>query len=984
MCKKILFGFLIFLLIVGPGLSCRIQEPKKGLISEESTFQAEPGISMQLIASEPLVIDPVAFTFDTKYDMYVVEHRGYPDPAEGGVPAKKEGRIAKLSDLDRDGIYDHRVEYAQGFTYPNGIMYWKGGVFLTCAPDIYYLKDTTGDGVADIRKVVLTGFYDTKTAQIRMSHPTLGLDGWIYVTGGLNGGEIFSPDYPDREKISYSTGDGRFDPETFAFQVTGGKSQFGLTFDAFGRRFGCSNRHPVQHIVIEPHDLDRNPFLLQNETVQNVSKIQEEAVVYPISGVATTADFIPKLIGRSHQGTFTSASGLLIYADRGLGLKFQGNVFICESAQNLVQCQVLSADGVSFRSKIATDGREFLADKDVWFRPVFLGHGPQPGLYIADMHRKVIDHPSYVPEEIRGDLDFESGRDMGRIYRMVSSDIAPAGASGTEWLNSNVSENARLLMSEWEWERAMAFQILLERKDTSASGVLRQQVLNAGLVECRVRSLWMLYLLGCLDQETHMTALRDRSPLVREQAVKIASAMPGEKPYLLGPLLRLSQDPDTRVRFLTSLALGDFGSDEAMVALAQIAAKDGVDSWSRTAVLSSIGDRLEVFMQVIEGQNKADSMAYLLVMQDLAEMLGHGGSLTYCQALFENIITEDDRAAWMVSTCLGLMKGIDARPEHHKMIKKNAWVILQADLKKSEHLQLRDFRQWVAEIALDENRSEGDRKDAILLSGFISVDASFSILERVMANQQSPVLQIAAIQALTSHGDRRGAEWLLNPGNWPSYTPQVRSVVLSALFSRPDYISMLLEATKKGIVSTSEISSSDRQRLMSHKDPGIQSESRLLFKELESGSRMEIYENYKRQLTGQGNAAVGKQVFERVCSTCHSYAGFGGKVGPDLTGIKNQPADALLLHTLVPNYEVYPAYQAISIEINSGQTYLGWIEAESANAISIRTASGAEESILRANIVEIRNTGRSLMPDGMEQVISPVEMTDLITFLKSG
>src|SRR5690606_1000006 len=101
----------------------------------------------------------------------------------------------------------------------------------------------------------------------------------------------------------------RFNPETFEFQVTGGRSQFGLTFDAYGRRFGCSNRHPIMHAVIEPWYLARNKNLLFNETVQNVSKVEAEAVVYPVSRAVTSADFIPKLIGRSHAGTFTAASG---------------------------------------------------------------------------------------------------------------------------------------------------------------------------------------------------------------------------------------------------------------------------------------------------------------------------------------------------------------------------------------------------------------------------------------------------------------------------------------------------------------------------------------------------------------------------------------------------------------------------------------------------------------------------------------------------
>src|SRR5690606_13917542 len=116
----------------------------------------------------------------------------------------------------------------------------------------------------------------------------------------------------------------------------------------------------VQQAVIEPRYLKRNPALLFSETVQNVSTAEADAAVYPISGAATTADFIPKLIGRSHQGTFTSASGVYVFKDGTLGAAHQGNVFICESAQNLVQRQVMRPEGVSFRSKPAYEGHEFL------------------------------------------------------------------------------------------------------------------------------------------------------------------------------------------------------------------------------------------------------------------------------------------------------------------------------------------------------------------------------------------------------------------------------------------------------------------------------------------------------------------------------------------------------------------------------------------------------------------------------------------------
>jgi putative heme-binding domain-containing protein len=129
---------------------------------------------------------------------------------------------------------------------------------------------------------------------------------------------------------------------------------------------------------------------------------------------------------------------------------------------------------------------------------------------------------------------------------------------------------------------------------------------------------------------------------------------------------------------------------------------------------------------------------------------------------------------------------------------------------------------------------------------------------------------------------------------------------------------------------------------------------------------------------------LGKAAFQKSCSACHTYQKEGGKVGPDLTGVKNQPAEALLLHILVPNYEVLPAYQSVSVTTKDGRSMSGWLVSETENSLTLRTTFGTDEAVLRKNIATLGNSGLSLMPDGLEQNITKDEMAKLIAYLKGG
>lgn len=411
-----------------------------------STFQHEPDIRVELVAAEPLVMSPCAMAFDERGRLFVAENRGYPNATN-----PPQGDIVLLKDTDGDGRMDKRTVFAEGLTFPNGVLPWRGGLIVTCAPDVLYLKDTDGDGKADERTVWLTGFATTGSTQLRVNAPTPGPDGWIYLAAGLSGGEITCPSHPEHAALKM-TADVRFQPDTLEVENVDGRSQYGMSFDDFGRRFICMNRVPVQHVVLSSKMLARNPHLAFSETVQDCSERTvktglrgggDGVRLFPISHNITTAD--------SHAGSFSAACGIHIWRGGALPEPYRGCAFTCDPTGNLVHVDKLETRGATFAAVPLLEGREFLASRDDWHRPVFLATGPDGALYICDMYRKIIEHPDYLPEEVRKRTDFESGKEMGRIWRVVSA--LPTHGAKQESFRDELAEISKAIGDQHELKK---------------------------------------------------------------------------------------------------------------------------------------------------------------------------------------------------------------------------------------------------------------------------------------------------------------------------------------------------------------------------------------------------------------------------------------------------------------------------------------------------------------------------------------------------
>ncbi|MBM3288904.1 MAG: dehydrogenase, partial [Candidatus Hydrogenedentes bacterium] len=439
-------------------------------------FRVPDGVRVELVAAEPDVIDPVALAFDERGRMYVVENRGYPTDDSG------KGIIALLEDPDGDGYFDKRTVFADGFDFPNGVMPWKGGVLVTCAPDLLYLKDTDGDGRADLRESLLTGFAPGGSTQLRVSHPTLGIDNWIYLTNGLSGGEISNPAKPNMPAIKMESLDGRYNPLDGAFETTAGQAQFGQAFDDFGNKYVCINRKHIEQIVLQPRDLARNPHAGLSQTVAQIPDHGEAGRIFALSEARTTAF--------AHAGTFTAACGLVIYRGDAMP-QYRGNAFVCDPTAALVHRDVLEPAGAANVAKRGEENKDFFATPDNWCRPVFLANGPDGALYVCDMYRATIEHPVYLPEEIRGSADFEGGKDRGRIYRVTSAHARHI----VQTLDpNNVANTAAALANANGWVADTAQRLLLERGGDAPVGPLRDLLADANAAGAgRAKALHLLF-----------------------------------------------------------------------------------------------------------------------------------------------------------------------------------------------------------------------------------------------------------------------------------------------------------------------------------------------------------------------------------------------------------------------------------------------------------------------------------------------------------
>lgn len=953
--------------------------PPKPPAEAAATFRVLDDFRMELIAAEPLVASPVAMAYDENGRAYVCEMRDYPytdkanhKPSQENPTDAPIGRVRLLADTDGDGRLDQATIFAEGLSWPTGVACWKGGVFVAATPDIWYLKDTDGDGVADMRRKVFTGFRKLNVQAV-MNNLVWGLDNRIHGAGGSNGGQIQAVGKPDPKAQTLSRHDFSFDPETETLEPLTGGARFGGSFDDWGHRFLCNIRNPAQHIVLPARYLARNPYLAARSPLNDMAESGDQLPVHRLSPPepwrvlraqrwAGERDIVmprSELVGA---GVVTSASGVTSYRGEAYPAAYRGNVFVCESAANLFYRLKLTPDGATFKATRVDGDREMVASTDNWFRPVNFVNAPDGTLHVLDMYRENIEHPWSIPDDIHAAVDLEAGRDMGRIWRLAppAFETPPPPKLGS----ASLAELVATLDHPDSWWRETAQRLLIERQDESAVAELRNLLRDESKSpQAQVHALWTLNGLHQLTSDDVIRGLQSTTAGVRENALKLAEPFLKNSAPLRDRVIALAfADGDTAVLLQAAFTLGEMDDPRAIGVLAAIAKKPDTDPWLGAAILSSTANSADRLLELLLANPNTDTA----LVRELAQIVGARGNPT-----------EMSRVIRFAKSPNGLSRNVLAGLGDG--FKRSGRSLRRAGLDDDAARAVAQALDDAARVATDSQQAEARRIAAIQFLAHDDFDRVQKTLDRLLDGGQPPEIQRAAVATIAGFNQLETGTMLL--AHWNTFTPALRTEVVLALLGSRVRIPALLEAIARGEIPAHQVPFARRALLLRSPDAKVKELAGRLFGEGTAGSRREVIQRYQSALTLKGDAARGRKVFDATCAACHRAGDIGVEVGPNLATIRHWNPEQMLINILDPNREVAPHFTSYLIETKDGRMLDGMIAEENAASLTLRRAGGIQETVLRHDVTQISGAKTSLMPEGLEAAITPEQMVDLLAFL---
>ena len=534
--------------------------PPKTPQDELESIVVEPGMKIELVASEPMVQDPVVITFDEDGRLWVVEMRGFMPDIDGQGERERVGRVSVLEDTNDDGMMDSSIVYIDSLIMPRALALVKGGALIVEQEALWLTQDTNNDLKADTKTLIDPDYAGSKMPEHSGNGLWRGLDNWYYNV---------------KSRFRYKLIEGKWTRDSTEF-----RGQWGLSHDDLGRLYYNYNWSQLHADLVPPNYLGRNKNHTPTTGIDHGLTIDRR--VFPIrANPAVNRGYIPGTLDeKGRLLEFTAACSPLYYRSTTYPKEYYGNVFVCEPSGNLVKRNVVRENGFFLSAFDPHPGTEFVASTDERFRPVHLTTGPNGMLYIADMYRGLVQHGAYVTPYLREQTlsrKLVQPVHYGRIWRVVPENWKP---SPIKKLSSTSSaELIGYLSNENGWYRDMAQRLLIERNDQTINVQLTNVVKNGTSTLGRLHALWTMEGLKITTPELLISLLSDPTEHIRIHALR---------------LLEPSAKKDQKIRASLQLTIKEKWKDALPAEILQLALTAGIlDSGPSHELLTGIIERYD-------------------------------------------------------------------------------------------------------------------------------------------------------------------------------------------------------------------------------------------------------------------------------------------------------------------------------------------------------------------------------------------------------
>jgi putative membrane-bound dehydrogenase-like protein len=983
------------------------------------TFDLHPEFNLSLAADENVAEKIMSLDWDPRGRLWVVETPEYPggrdinkndskitpwrtrEPEKFPVGTKEprpgRDRVSMLEDTDGDGVMDKKTVFADGLELPTSVVFYRDGVIVSQAPDTLWIRDTNGDGVADKTEVLFTGWGTFDTHAVT-SNLRWGPDGWIYGSVGYSSGDIKSAD-GSRKFSRIAAGLYRFRPDGSALEqvAAGSCNTWGCEIAPDGEIFFSTATcgEPILHVVLPEKIVSKAGV----PGIRAAKSIMEENKVFP-----ARHETRQPYVQIDWVGAWTAASGACVYDGGAWPGKWQGpswSFFLSEPTVWLFHHEFLDPAGVTYQGRREEARKEthFLTSSDYWFKPIHSRVGPDGAMYVVDFYNQIAVHndtrgPAHGARNAASRPD--RNHQFTRLWRIQHKQAQTLPKFELD--PKAPGQLVEMLDHPNGWVRVSANRLLSEGSGRNAVPALEQKAANAKTAYGRIQALWVLHNLKALDTEILVAAATDSNPVIRKNAMRIAGE--NDNTNVEVPLdfarARLS-DPDPRVR-LEALVAGSTLSPSPELAdlVVEIWPTLNQPHMEAAALAMAANDPLVYLRAALRVSNPA-SVASLVPQlgRQIALKNDAAAARAAVIALAGAPTAADALKAGALQSIAANLKA-DVKPAADDALGDALKRLLASEQTAAAVLPLVarwEFASQVGDAAkaaiaksekqlTDTTLKEDDRAQlAVNLLGVRSLDATIvPAVAALIGGDGGPNLKRRVIEALGNSGDPVAGQSLL--AALPTLDFELREAAFGQLLKRTDWSTALVQALKDKKVDTAALGPGNLHRLRTHADKAVATQANAVIDELKGPEQKQkdaLIAQYRPEVLKTGNLANGAKLFTANCAPCHKFKNEGAEFAPSLNGMGAHGPEDLLVHILDPNRVVEPNYLAASIETKDDLTYDGIILREN-NAVVVLRNQTAETEIRKDNIRSRGSTGRSLMPEGFEQ-LGAEGLRDMLTYL---